>query len=144
MVRSFCVYAGLCNRDYNCLESSLFSRIHINNSGILLLQLYSFIDYLSIMCRATSTAVTKSSCNHHTNNSSAASSSNKMPSSSAASTSAMTSSTKKKIAKPAFDGAVFDKDGNCMKHKSVQLAEQVKQDGRLLWKEIKVVSLVMP
>lgn len=96
------------------------------------------------MCRATSTAVTKSSCNHHTNNSSAASSSNKMPSSSAASASAMTSSTKKKIAKPAFDGAVFDKDGNCMKHKSVQLAEQVKQDGRLLWKEIKVVSLVMP
>mmetsp|Transcript_24265 Transcript_24265/g.44603 ORF Transcript_24265/g.44603 Transcript_24265/m.44603 type:complete len:611 (+) Transcript_24265:145-1977(+) len=39
---------------------------------------------------------------------------------------------------PAFDGANFDKDGCCVKHKSVQLAEQVKQDGRLLWKEIKM------
>ncbi|KAL7548436.1 hypothetical protein ACHAWF_011725 [Thalassiosira exigua] len=45
--------------------------------------------------------------------------------------------TKTKGAKPAFDGAPFDRDGNCVKHKSVQLAEQVKQDGRLLWKEIR-------
>ena len=47
---------------------------------------------------------------------------------------------KKKKSKPAFDGAAFDKDGNCTKHKSVQLAEQVTQDGRVLWKEIKMVS----
>ena len=53
----------------------------------------------------------------------------------------MSSSSKpKKQSKPAFDGANFDKDGNCVKHKSIQLAEQVKQDGRLLWKEIKMVS----
>lgn len=51
----------------------------------------------------------------------------------------MSSSTSsKKKARPAFDGANFDKDGNCVKHKSMQLAEQVKQDGRLLWKEIKM------
>jgi len=51
----------------------------------------------------------------------------------------MSSSKKeRKISRPAFDGAAFDKDGCCVKHKSVQLAEQVKQDGRLLWKEIKM------
>ena len=50
-----------------------------------------------------------------------------------------TSSPFKKGAKPAFDGASFDKDGCCVRHKSIQLAEQVKQDGRLLWKEIKMV-----
>lgn len=42
------------------------------------------------------------------------------------------------MSKPAFDGASFDKDGNCVKHKTIQLAEQCKQDGRLLWKEIKM------
>lgn len=40
--------------------------------------------------------------------------------------------------KPAFDGAKFDRDGCCLRHNSVQLAEQVKQDGRLIWKEIKM------
>ena len=91
------------------------------------------------MCRASST-VSKSgnsSVVGPTNNKSnttttaANSNNNKMASS---------SSIKKKSAKPAFDGASFDKDGNCTRHKSVQLAEQVRQDGRLLWKEIKMVS----
>lgn len=56
------------------------------------------------------------------------------------SSSSSLSKSKKKTSKPAFDGAAFDKDGNCIKHKSVQLAEQVTQDGRVLWKEIKMVS----
>mmetsp|Transcript_12596 Transcript_12596/g.27226 ORF Transcript_12596/g.27226 Transcript_12596/m.27226 type:complete len:672 (+) Transcript_12596:395-2410(+) len=40
--------------------------------------------------------------------------------------------------KPAFHGAAFDLDGYCVKHKSVQLAEQVKQDGKLVWRELKM------
>jgi len=44
----------------------------------------------------------------------------------------------RKAAKPAFDGAAFDKDGYCLRHKSVQLAEQAKQDGRVLWQELKM------
>lgn len=52
----------------------------------------------------------------------------------------MSSSKKERsrTAKPVFDGANFDRDGNCIRHKSIQLAEHVKQDGRLLWKEIKM------
>jgi len=46
----------------------------------------------------------------------------------------------KPLGSAAFQGASFDKDGCCLKHESVQLAEQVKQDGKLLWKEIKMVS----
>ncbi len=42
--------------------------------------------------------------------------------------------------KPAFEGAAFDKDGNCLKHSKVQLAEPVKQDGKLMYKEVKMVS----
>lgn len=84
------------------------------------------------MCRA-STKISGNSSVGPTNksNTTTAINSNKMASS---------SSIKKKSAKPAFDGASFDKDGNCTRHKSVQLAEQVRQDGRLLWKEIKMVS----
>lgn len=40
--------------------------------------------------------------------------------------------------KPAFQGASFDKNGSCVHHPTVQLAQQVKQDGKLLWKEIKM------
>lgn len=51
----------------------------------------------------------------------------------------MSSSKKeRKASKPAFEGAAWDKDGYCVKHKSVQLAEQVKKDGRLLWQELKM------
>ena len=50
------------------------------------------------------------------------------------------SSSKKKGPRPAFDGANFDKTGHCLKHATVQLAEQVEQDGRVLWKEVKMVS----
>lgn len=52
------------------------------------------------------------------------------------------SSSSKNIRKvqPAFDGAPFDKDGNCLKHNTVQLAEPVKQDGKLMYKEVKMVS----
>ena len=56
------------------------------------------------------------------------------------SSSSSRSSSKKRLPKPAFDGANFDKNGNCLKHSAVQLAEQVQQDGRVLWKEVKVVS----
>ena len=49
------------------------------------------------------------------------------------------SSSKKRSPKPAFEGANFDKNGNCLKHSAVQLAEQVPQDGRVLWKEVKMV-----
>lgn len=48
------------------------------------------------------------------------------------------SSSKKGDPKPAFEGANFDKNGNCLKHSAVQLAEQVQQDGRVLWKEVKM------
>jgi len=47
--------------------------------------------------------------------------------------SSMTSS-----AKPAFQGSNFDRHGYCLRHPKVLLAEQVKQDGKLLWKEIKM------
>ncbi len=53
---------------------------------------------------------------------------------------ASSSSSTKRGPKPAFDGANFDKNGNCLKHSAVQLAEQVQQDGRMLWKEVKMVS----
>jgi hypothetical protein len=56
------------------------------------------------------------------------------------SSSSSRSSSKKRLPKPAFDGANFDKNGNCLKHSAVQLAEQVQQDGRVLWKEVKMVS----
>ena len=87
------------------------------------------------MCRA-STKISGNSSVGPTNksNTTTAVNNNKMASSSSS------SSIKKKSAKPAFEGASFDKDGNCTRHKSVQLAEQVRQDGRLLWKEIKMVS----
>lgn len=49
------------------------------------------------------------------------------------------SSSKIRGSKPAFEGANFDKHGNCLKHSAVQLAEQVQQDGRVLWKEVKMV-----
>lgn len=39
--------------------------------------------------------------------------------------------------KPAFAGAKFDKEGNCLKHRSVQLAEQVEEDGKIWWDEIR-------
>jgi hypothetical protein len=52
--------------------------------------------------------------------------------------SSSSSSTIKRGPKPAFDGANFDKNGNCLKHSAVQLAEQVQQDGRMLWKEVKM------
>ncbi|KAL3802481.1 hypothetical protein ACHAW5_009740 [Stephanodiscus triporus] len=48
------------------------------------------------------------------------------------------SSKKKKSVQPAFEGASFDKEGNCLKHNSVQLAEPLKQDGKLLYKEVKM------
>jgi len=41
-------------------------------------------------------------------------------------------------ARPAFEGAKFDRDGMCLKHPSVSLAEPVKQDGRLVWKETRL------
>jgi len=53
----------------------------------------------------------------------------------------MSSSTRKERrpsgggARPAFEGAKFDRDGMCLKHRSVPLAEPVRQDGRLVWKE---------
>ncbi|KAL7508246.1 hypothetical protein ACHAXN_008858 [Cyclotella atomus] len=47
-------------------------------------------------------------------------------------------STKSMSSKPAFQGASFDKNGSCIYHPSVELAQQVKQDGKLLWKEIKM------
>eukprot|EP00986_Skeletonema_menzelii_P002647 scaffold737_cov120-Skeletonema_menzelii.AAC.1 len=40
--------------------------------------------------------------------------------------------------KPAFPDAKFDKNGCCVKHDTVKLAEQIRQDGRLLWKEVKM------
>lgn len=40
--------------------------------------------------------------------------------------------------KPAFQGSSFDKNGACLHHPTVILAQQVKQDGKLLWKEIKM------
>jgi len=88
------------------------------------------------MCRATTTTVSTTTNKTQSGNSSVSggASNKKMPSSSSLS--------KKKKSKPAFDGAAFDKDGNCTKHKSVQLAEQVTQDGRVLWKEIKMVSSI--
>jgi len=89
------------------------------------------------MCRATTTTVSTTTNKTQSGKSSSVgevASNKKMPSSSSSSLS------KKKKSKPAFDGAAFDKDGNCTKHKSVQLAEQVTQDGRVLWKEIKMVS----
>ena len=43
-------------------------------------------------------------------------------------------------ARPAFEGAKFDRDGMCLKHRSVSLADPVKQDGRLVWKETRLVS----
>lgn len=51
-----------------------------------------------------------------------------------------TSKTKneKCCSKPAFPDAKFDKNGCCIKHDKVRLAEQVRQDGRLLWKEVKM------
>lgn len=58
-----------------------------------------------------------------------------MPSSSSSS-----SSKNNRRVQPAFDGAPFDKDGNCLKHNTVQLAEPVKQDGKLMYKEVKMVS----
>jgi len=88
------------------------------------------------MCRATTTTVSTTNTKTQSGNNSVgggASNKKKMPSSSS-------SVSKKKKSKPAFDGAAFDKDGNCTKHKNVQLAEQVTQDGRVLWKEIKMVS----
>lgn len=42
--------------------------------------------------------------------------------------------------RPAFEGAPFDRRGHCVKHRSVQLAEEVEEDGRLMWKEVKMVS----
>eukprot|EP00569_Conticribra_weissflogii_P015443 CAMPEP_0171398204 /NCGR_PEP_ID=MMETSP0880-20121228/5762_1 /TAXON_ID=67004 /ORGANISM="Thalassiosira weissflogii, Strain CCMP1336" /LENGTH=602 /DNA_ID=CAMNT_0011912151 /DNA_START=141 /DNA_END=1949 /DNA_ORIENTATION=+ len=48
------------------------------------------------------------------------------------------SSSKKPAAKPAFQGAKFDADGNCIYHESVLMAEQVKQDGKLMWMELKM------
>merc|ERR1719437_273018 len=41
-------------------------------------------------------------------------------------------------ARPAFEGAKFDRDGMYLKHPSVSLAEPVKQDGRLVWKETRL------
>ncbi|KAL3810554.1 hypothetical protein ACHAXA_009787 [Cyclostephanos tholiformis] len=41
--------------------------------------------------------------------------------------------------RPAFEGATFDKDGNCLKHKTVQLAEPVKQDGKLMYEEVRLI-----
>ena len=90
------------------------------------------------MCRASTTTVSTTTNKSQSGNnivSERASNNKKMPSSSS-------SVSKKKKSKPAFDGAAFDKDGNCTKHKSVQLAEQVTQDGRVLWKEIKMVSYI--
>mgnify|MGYP007009410448 CR=1 FL=1 len=37
-----------------------------------------------------------------------------------------------KLAKPAFEGAPFDRSGCCIKHHKVELAEQVREDGKLL------------
>lgn len=54
-------------------------------------------------------------------------------------TSSSSSKNNRKV-QPAFDGASFDKDGNCLKHNTVQLAEPVKQDGKLMYKEVKMVS----
>jgi hypothetical protein len=54
-------------------------------------------------------------------------------------TSSSSSKNNRKV-QPAFDGAPFDKDGNCLKHNTVQLAEPVKQDGKLMYKEVKMVS----
>ena len=87
------------------------------------------------MCRASTTVSTTTTTKSQSGNNSVGGGTNdkKMPSSSS-------SLSKKKKSKAAFDGAAFDKDGNCTKHKSVQLAEQVTQDGRVLWKEIKMVS----
>ena len=45
-----------------------------------------------------------------------------------------------RLAQPAFEGAPFDKNGCCIKHQKVELAEQVRVDGKLLWKEIRAVS----
>ena len=55
----------------------------------------------------------------------------------------MSASGKKKEhrpARPAFVGAPFDRRGHCVKHRSVQLAEEIEEDGRLMWKEVKMVS----
>ena len=89
------------------------------------------------MCRASTTVSTTTTTKSQSGNNSVGGGTNnkKMPSSSS-------SLSKKKKSKAAFDGAAFDKDGNCTKHKSVQLAEQVTQDGRVLWKEIKMVSTI--
>lgn len=46
---------------------------------------------------------------------------------------------KSSSSKPAFPDAKFDKNGCCVKHDTVKLAEQIRQDGRLLWKEVKMV-----
>lgn len=51
----------------------------------------------------------------------------------------MRSSSLSRKPKPAFDGAAFDKNGHCLKHGDVQLADPVVgRDGKLMWKEIKM------
>ena len=51
------------------------------------------------------------------------------------------SSSSSRKAKPAFDEAPFDKNGNCLEHSDVQLAEPiVGKDGKVLYKEVKLVS----
>jgi len=52
--------------------------------------------------------------------------------------SSSTNKSKKSSSRAAFDGAAFDKAGYCLRHKNIQLAEQVKQDGKLMWKELKM------
>jgi hypothetical protein len=54
------------------------------------------------------------------------------------------SSSSSRKAKPAFDEAPFDKNGNCLEHSDVQLAELiVGKDGKVLYKEVKLVSVVV-
>ena len=54
------------------------------------------------------------------------------------------SSSSSRRAKPAFDDAPFDKNGNCLEHIDVQLAEPVVgKDGKVLYKEVKLVSSIV-
>ena len=54
------------------------------------------------------------------------------------------SSSSSRRAKPAFDDATFDKNGNCLEHNDIQLAEPVVgKDGKVLYKEVKLVSSIV-
>ena len=54
------------------------------------------------------------------------------------------SSSSSRRAKPAFDDAPFDKNGNCLEHNDIQLAEPVVgKDGKVLYKEVKLVSSIV-